>query len=167
MAPVSAWAHQHGIFLLRYLDDWLITGSSRQECTSAIQAISHLCDRLDIQVNLSKSDLVPSQRKQYLGMVLDSKRALIFPSPEWIGQFRSVARSFLEDKAPPMSLWRSLLGHLASLERLVPVGRLHSRSLQWCLKRHWRAASDPPWWRVPPSHQCLADLFWPPMSPFV
>ncbi|MPC25029.1 hypothetical protein E2C01_018128 [Portunus trituberculatus] len=25
------------------------------------------------------------------------------------------------------------------------------RALQWCLKRHWRATSDPDWWRVAPN----------------
>ncbi|MPC86829.1 hypothetical protein E2C01_081664 [Portunus trituberculatus] len=58
-------------------------------------------------------DLVSSQRKLYLSMLLDSVRALVFPLPERISQFLSVAQNFLEDKAPTMSLW-SLLGHLAS-----------------------------------------------------
>ncbi|MPC45712.1 hypothetical protein E2C01_039418 [Portunus trituberculatus] len=72
--------------------------------------------------------LIPSQRKQYLGMVLDSVRALVFPSPERISRFLSVAQNFLEDRTPTVSLWRSLLGHLASLERLVPGGRQHNNT---------------------------------------
>ncbi|MPC47797.1 hypothetical protein E2C01_041554 [Portunus trituberculatus] len=79
-----------------------------------------LVPKLGIQINLPNSDLVPSQRKQHLGMVLDSVRALVFPSPERVSWFLLVAQSFLEDRAPMVSLWRSLLGHLASLERLVP-----------------------------------------------
>ncbi|MPC73783.1 hypothetical protein E2C01_068120 [Portunus trituberculatus] len=89
-------------------------------------------------------------------MVLDSVRALVFPLPERISHFLSVAQCFLEDRAPIVSL----LGHLASLERLVPGSKVRSRSLQWCLKKHWKAVSDPPWWWVPPSHLCLADLSW-------
>ena len=39
--------------------------------------------------------------------------------------------------APPAQLWQVILGHLASLEWLVPHGRLRMHSLQWHLKAHW------------------------------
>ncbi|MPC60714.1 hypothetical protein E2C01_054770 [Portunus trituberculatus] len=42
-------------------------------------------------------------------MVLDSARALIFPSPERVNWFLSMAQSFLEDRIPTVFLWRSLL----------------------------------------------------------
>ncbi|MPC61493.1 hypothetical protein E2C01_055566 [Portunus trituberculatus] len=92
-------------------------GPILQECIGTIQAVFRLCAQLSIQINLPKSDLVSSQRKQYLGMVLDSVRALVFPLSVRISQFLSVVQSFLEDRAPTVSVWRSLLGHLASLER--------------------------------------------------
>ena len=38
---------------------------------------------------------------------------------------------------PPAQLWQVILGHLSSLERLVPHGRLRMRTLQWHLKAHW------------------------------
>ncbi|MPC61975.1 hypothetical protein E2C01_056054 [Portunus trituberculatus] len=66
-------------------------------------------------------------------MVLDSVRALVFPSPETVSRFLLVVQSFLEDKAPMVSLW------------LVPGSQVRSQSLQWCLKKHWRAESEPPW----------------------
>ena len=159
MAPVSAWAHCHGIALRRYLDDWLISAPSRKLCIDSVKALL-LCSRLGIQVNLAKSDLLPGQRKQFLGMVLDSRVALVFPSPDCVHRLRRVVHSFLSLKALPVSIWRSLLGHLASLMRLVPGGRIRMRALQWCLKRHWKAASDPDWWRVVPSPQCLVDSAW-------
>ena len=160
MAPVSAWAHRLGIPLRRYLDDLLISGPSEASCIENTRALLQLCSRVGIWVNFAKSDLSPSQRKQFLGMVLDTVGALVFPSPDRVSRFQVVARQFLTDKAPPVSLWRSLLGHLASLVRLVPGGRLRMRALQWCLKRNWRAALDPDWWRVAPTHQCQKDLAW-------
>ncbi|MPC60840.1 hypothetical protein E2C01_054899 [Portunus trituberculatus] len=53
-------------------------------------------------------------------MVLDTVRARVFPSPDQVNHFQAVVQQFLLAKAPPVSLWRSLLGHLASLARLVP-----------------------------------------------
>ena len=46
--------------------------------------------------------------------------------------------------APPAQVWQVIFGHLASLERLVPHGRLRMRTLQWHLKAHWSPESDPP-----------------------
>ncbi|MPC67323.1 hypothetical protein E2C01_061497 [Portunus trituberculatus] len=93
-------------------------------------------------------------------MVLDTFRARVFPSPDQANHFHAVARQFLLAKAPLVSLWRFLLGHLASLARLVPGGHLQMWALQWCLKRHWRAVSDSDWWWVAPNRQYLQDLAW-------
>ena len=58
-------------------------------------------------------------------------------------------------------LWQVLLGHLASLERLVPHGRLRMRSLQWHLKgTYWSPESDSPPLLVPLSQEVREDLSW-------
>ena len=57
---VSAWAHSHGIRLLRYLDDWLVLSSSEREAKQAVQLLLSLCRTLGIVINKKKSDLVPS-----------------------------------------------------------------------------------------------------------
>ena len=62
--------------------------------------------------------------------------------------------------APPAQLWQVILGHLASLERLVPHGRLRIRSLQWHLKVHWSPESDPPSLLVPLPQEVRRDLSW-------
>ena len=45
---------------------------------------------------------------------------------------------------PPARQWEVLLGHLSSLEKLVPRGRLRLRSMQWQLKTFWSPEDDPP-----------------------
>ena len=62
--------------------------------------------------------------------------------------------------APPAQLWQVILGHLASLEQLVPHGRLRMRSLQWHLKAHWSPESDPPSLLVPLPREVRRDLSW-------
>ena len=62
--------------------------------------------------------------------------------------------------APPAQLWQVILGHLASLERLVPHGRLRMRTLQWHLKAHWSPESDPPSLPVPLPWEVRRDLSW-------
>ena len=71
MAPVSAFLHQAGTRLRRYLDDWLIQASSREQVLLALESVLQLCQDLGIVVNWEKSQLIPSQRVEYLGVLLD------------------------------------------------------------------------------------------------
>ena len=48
---MSAWAHSHGIRLLRYLDDWLVLSSSEKEAKQTIQSLLSLCRTLGIVIN--------------------------------------------------------------------------------------------------------------------
>ncbi|MPC67955.1 hypothetical protein E2C01_062142 [Portunus trituberculatus] len=61
------------------------------------------------------------------GAFRSSSLSALVPRPSATGGSFGVdpmAENFLEDRAPSVSLWRSLLGHLASLERLVPGGQI-------------------------------------------
>ena len=158
-AAVSAWAHSHKIRLLRYLDDWLVLASLEAMVKKNIQDLLSLCHSLGIVIT-EKSDLVPSQTANYLGMTIDTGAARIFPALAWVVKFLSVAESFLALSAPPAQLWQVLLGHLASLERLVLHSRLRMRSLHWHLKTHWSPESDPPSLPVPLSWAVREDLSW-------
>ena len=109
-------------------------------------------------VNPQKSNLVPSQVVQYLGVMIDSISFRASPSQDRISRLRSTADAFQSSASPPASLWLSLLGVLSSLAHLVPGGRLRMRSLQLCLHRSWdRSDLQAP---VPVSQDCLQDLQW-------
>ena len=159
-AVVSTWAHTHGIRLLRYLDDWLVLSSSEREAKQAVQSLLSLCRTLGIVINEKKSDLVPSQTAKYLGMTIDTEAGKVYPSLARVEKFLTVPESFCTMDAPPAQLWQVILGHLASLERLVPHGRLQMRSLQWHLKAHWSPESDPPLLPVPLPQEVRQDLSW-------
>ena len=55
MAPVSAILYSLGIRLKRYLDDWLIQASSREQVLLALRTVLRLCNSLGIVVNWEKS----------------------------------------------------------------------------------------------------------------
>ena len=158
MAPVSAILHSMGIRMRRYLDDWLVQSSSRASLVRDLQTVLSLCHELGIVVNPQKSNLVPSQIVQYLGVVIDSISFRASPSQDRISRLRSTADAFRSSASPPASLWLSLLGALSSLAHLVPGGRLRMRSLQLCLHRSWgRLDLQAP---VPVSLVCLQNLQW-------
>ena len=150
-AAVSAWAHSHGIRLLRYLDDWLVLSSSEEKAKQAVQSLLSLCHTLGIVINEKKSDLVPSQTAKYLGMTIDTGAGKVFPSLARVEKFQSVAERFCAMEFPPAQLWQVVLGHLSSLERLVPHG---------CLWMHWSPESDPPSLPVALPEEARWDLSW-------
>ena len=159
-AAVSAWAHARGIRLLRYLDDWLVLSSSEKKAKESIRELLSLCRTLGIVINEKKSDLVPSQSAKYLGMTIDTGAGKVFPSLARVEKFLTVAERFCTMQSPPAQLWQVVLGHLASLERLVPHGRLRMRSLQWHLKSQWSPESDPPSLPVALPEEARRDLSW-------
>ena len=123
--------------MLRYLDDWLILASSREEACFARDKVLSLCQELGIVVNLKKSSLTPSQTIVYLGIRIDSQTFRASATPSRIEKFFSIAEEFLSSKVQSAKFWRVLLGHLASLSRLVPNGQLRMRALQLALSRGW------------------------------
>ena len=60
MAPVSAFLHQSGIRIRRYLEDWLVQASSRELVLQALDSVLQLCLELGIVINRDKSNLIPS-----------------------------------------------------------------------------------------------------------
>ena len=113
-------AHARGIRLLRYLDDWLVLSSSEKKAKESIRELLSLCRTLGIVINEKKLDLVPSQSAKYLGMTIDTGAGKVFLSLARVEKFLTVAERFCSMQSPPAQLWQVILGHLASLERLVP-----------------------------------------------
>ena len=156
---MSAWAHSHGIRLLCYLDDWLVLFSSEREAKQSVQSLLSLCRTLGVVIN-KKSDLVPSQTVKYLGMTINTEAGKVFPSLVRVKKFLTVVENICTMDAPLVQLWQVILGHLASLERLVPHRCLRMRTLQWHLKEHWSPESDPPSLPVPLPREVRRDLSW-------
>ena len=159
-AAVSAWAHSRGIRLLRYLDDWLVLASSETKARQHVQDLLLLCHDLGIVVNKEKSDLTPSRSASYLGMTIDTVAGKVSPSRARVEKFLRLAGTFVKMNSPPALQWEVLLGHLSSLEKLVPRGRLRLRSMQWQLKTSWSPEDDPPDLPVELTQEVREDLSW-------
>ena len=162
-AAVSEWAHTLRIRLLRYLDDWLVLASSEAKARQHVQELLLLCHDLGIVVNEKKSDLVPSRSASYLGMTIDTVAGKVSPSRARVEKFLCLAGNFVKMNSPtppPARQWEVLLGHLSSLEKLVPRGRLRLRSMQWQLKTIWSPEGDPPDLPVKLTREIRENLSW-------
>ena len=130
MAPISSIMHRHEFRILRYLDDWLVLGSSFQNLVRARDFLLWLCQDLGIQVNLEKSSLTPTQSLDYLGMRLQTLPLRVFPTSKRVLKLNSLLTEFTSCQLQPLPLWRQLVGVMSSLASIVPGSRLRMRSLQ-------------------------------------
>ena len=158
-ALVSKWAHQGGVCLLRYLDDWLVIAKSRTLLLWHRDLVLQLCKDLGIIVNWEKSNLQPSTCVQYLGMLIDTSLEKVYPSQARLAHFLEVATLFLQLPSPQRT-WQQLLGHMASLECFLPWGRSRMHTLQWHLKDHWFPMVDDLAVQIPLSQECVEAVRW-------
>ena len=105
MAPVSAILHSFGIFLRRYLDDWLIQVSSREQVLLSLKTVLRLCNSLGIVVNWEKSQLVPTQKICYLGVLLDSISFRASLAQKRVDKLLSIGDVFLSSMEQPAKSW--------------------------------------------------------------
>ena len=134
MAPVSAILHKYGVRMLRYLDDWLILASSELACLQSRDRLLTVCTELGIQVNLTKSSLVPTQSLVYLGMEIRSLPFIARPTPVRVSNLLRLIEEFLSTTSPPAStagplvvphssrLWRDAQNEAAPTLPQGPVG---------------------------------------------
>ena len=158
MAPVSSIMHRFGFRILRYLDDWLVLGSSFREIVRARDFLLWLCQELSIRVNLAKSSLTPFQTLDYLGMKLQTLSLRVFPTPKRVLKLSSLVTDFVSYPLQPRFPWRLLLGVMSSLAAIVPGSRLRMRVLQLRLNSSGRLlqGSDIVSW----DDSCREDLRW-------
>ena len=90
-APVVANAHLNGVSLHVYLDDWLLNPMSEESAKQQTQWLLDLCARLGWVVNVEKSSLTPSQVAIYLGISLDTRVGLAYPSERRIERWLSIS----------------------------------------------------------------------------
>ena len=102
----------------------------------------------------------PCQKLTYLGMEIDTSMARVLPAQKRVERLLELVLSFRETDSLPAWDWLRLIGHLVSLEKLVPWGRLHLRSLQFHLKEHWAYPEEPKSVMVPMTTEVLLDLIW-------
>ena len=133
---VKLMALSRGLRLHQYLDDWLIRSQSQEEAPVNAQAVVDLTQSLGWIINQEKSELKPTRVFSFVGYEYHLDSALVKPTQE-----RWLKRQDLMLKSRHVWTARclmSLIRLLASMEKMVPEGRLHMRPFQFHLKEHWR-----------------------------
>ena len=135
---VRLLALQQGIRIHQYLDDWLIRAPSKEECHQQTQKLLNLIQELGFLVNHKKSELVPSQRFDFLGYHFLLDLGLVKPTQDRWTKLQDMFRRLSSKSVISARTLMSTIGLLASTEKTVKLGRMHMRPFQWHLKTHWK-----------------------------
>ena len=134
----SEMALSRGLRIHQYLDDWLIRSQSQEEAQVNTQAVVDLTQSLGWIINQEKSELKPTQVFSFVGYEYHLDSALVKPTQERWLKLQDLILRLKSKRVLTARCLMSLIGLLASTEKMAPEGRLHTRPFQFHLKEHWR-----------------------------
>ena len=134
---IKKLAARMGWALHTYLDDMLIKAGNYQVCLTSTQGVEHLLLMLGWILNLEKSDKIPKQRFVFVGYGYNLRQGLVFVPPERVQKMTILVHDVINSQNITARTLMCVLGTLAAMEKLVHLGRLHMRPIQWHLKEHW------------------------------
>ena len=135
---VKLMALSRGLRIHQYLDDWLIRSQSQEEVQVNTQAVVGLTVSLGWIINQEKSELKPTQVFSFVGYEYHRDSALVKPTQERWLKLQDLILHLKSKRVLTARCLMSLIGLLASMEKMVPEGHLHMRPFQFHLQEHWR-----------------------------
>ena len=169
---VKLMALSRGLRLHQYLDDWLIRSQSQEEALVNTRTVVDLTQSLGWILNQEKSELKPTQVFSFVGYEYHLDSALVKPTQERWLKLQDLILRLKSKHVLTARCLMSLIGLLASTEKMVPEGRLHMRPFQFHLKEHWKfpqsldsllpwtevISAHLDWWQNPAKVMIGADL---------
>ena len=169
---VKLMALSRGLRLHQYLDDWLIRSQSQEEALVDTRTVVDLTQSLGWILNQEKSELKPTQVFSFVGYEYHLDSALVKPTQERWLKLQDLILRLKSKHVLTARCLMSLIGLLASTEKMVPEGRLHMRPFQFHLKEHWKfpqsldsllpwtevISAHLDWWQNPAKVMIGADL---------
>ena len=169
---VKLMALSKGIRVHQYLDDWLIRSQSQEEAQVNTQAVVDITQSLGWIINQEKSEMKPTQVFSFVGYEYHLDSALVKSTQERWLKLQDLILRLKSKHILTARCLMSLIGLLASMEKMVLEGRLHMRPFQFHLKEHWRypqsldsllpwieaIAAHLDWWQNPSNVMKGADL---------
>ena len=146
--------------LFQYIDDWLGECMKRGVCSQQVRELLNLCQTLGLQVNLDKSELVPAQQFNFIGITFNLFLGLIYPTKENIAKVIQAVKLCLNLNLMSAQQWQSLLGILGAQDRFVPWGRFKLRPIQMYFLSQWRPSTGNQQDMIPVPVSLRSHLLW-------
>lgn len=130
MKPIFAWFRQQSIRCSYYIDDSLNMDRSTVMCQVNSNLIRDTLVAVGFGINYKKSVLVPCQRIEFFGFILDSVKFMVFLTEEKIGKIVEKARKLLKEQLVVVRELASFIGLIINAFYAVLEAKLHYRDLE-------------------------------------
>lgn len=130
MKPVVSYLRLLKILLVIYLDDILVIGRSFEMCSKNAKTALALLKKLGFIINFEKSQLTPSKRCKFLGLVYDSKEMVVELPIEKKNRVTELVRKFDRIKKCKIREFAAFIGTLESCSPTLKYSRVHMRSFE-------------------------------------
>jgi len=139
MKPIVGTLRHMGVLLVIYLDDILIPHQAKEELIQLIPLISQMFETLGLVVNQIKSVLIPQQRLEFLGFLIETMTLhLIFPA-EKLRKIQQLTQHLLYQQQVTVREAARYVGKALASMRAIWQAPLHYRTLTvsdsqriWC-----------------------------------
>ncbi|XP_067205411.1 uncharacterized protein [Linepithema humile] len=130
LKPVVHSFREKGLFLVIYLDDFLLMADSYEQCMRNIKMTTSLLSSLGFIINKRKSVLAPTNTCKYLGFIFDSRLCSIMIPPDRRENLLRMTLVLLKKKRCKIRLLAIYIGSLISVCPAVQYGLLHTKVLE-------------------------------------
>lgn len=141
-----------------YMDDILIIGATREIAIESAKIVAEILQELGFVINKTKSILVPATKREFLGIIINTKN-LTFEIPESkIQKIKQQAKKLAKKKIEKIRKVASFLGLANSIEIAMPHQKLKTREI---LRRKNEAVKKQGWQgEMEISEQMKEELKW-------
>ena len=130
MKPVFSHLRARGYVVSCYIDDCIFIAPTEHELQDIIYYALLLFDSLGITTSLQKSSLIPSQRIEFLGFILDSKQMTIQLTAHKNDKIKALGLDLLKQKTLTVRQLASFIGNVVAATPAVPLAPLKFKFLE-------------------------------------
>lgn len=130
LKPALAKLREDGVLLVIYIDDIILFADDPQTLVIFIQRAITLLQSLGFTIHSDKSQLVPSQRVNFLGFILDSVVITVSMKSDKADKAKSAILQLLRTEQPLIREVASVVGQMVSCFPGVKYGPLYYRALE-------------------------------------
>ncbi|XP_040294193.1 uncharacterized protein LOC121005490 [Bufo bufo] len=137
MAEALTTLREKAICVIPYLDDLLVVADNIETMGIHLGLVLDHLQSLGWLINWKKSDLIPSKRKVFLGITLDTVSQRSFLPPQKIVKLQTALRKFKKEKFCSIRQAMKVLGSLSACIPAVAWAQFHLRPLQKFILDKW------------------------------
>lgn len=130
LKPALARLREDGVLLVIYIDDIILFADDPQTLLGFIQRAITLLQSLGFTIHSDKSQLVPSQRVNFLGFILDSVAMTVSMKLDKADKAKSAILQLLRKEQPLIREVASVVGQMVSCFPGVKYAPLYYRALE-------------------------------------